>query len=155
MKKILLSLCLLVSINSVGQESNLVWHTDVNKAIEISIENEKPLFFFFTGSDWCGWCIRLQKEVFFKEEFTKWANENVVLLELDYPKRKVQSPEVKSQNSSLQRQFKVQGYPTVWFVNAEKDSQGQVLFKQIGKTGYVRGGPEVWILNAKSLLGSK
>jgi protein disulfide-isomerase len=64
MKKILLSLCLLLSINSFSQENNLVWHTDVNKAIEISIETEKPLFFFFTGSDWCGWCIRLQKEVF-------------------------------------------------------------------------------------------
>ena len=56
MKKILLSLCLLLSINSFSQEKDLVWHTDVNKAIEISIETEKPLFFFFTGSDWCG-CV--------------------------------------------------------------------------------------------------
>lgn len=150
---ITLFFALFISI-SFGQ-TKLVWHEDLGVAMEIANKTNKPLMMFFTGSDWCGWCIRLQKEVFFKEEFTKWANENVVLLELDYPKRKVQSPEVKSQNSSLQRQFKVQGYPTVWFVNAEKDSQGQVLFKQIGKTGYVRGGPEVWILNAKSLLGSK
>ena len=60
MKKIILSLCLILSINSFRQENDLVWHTYLNKAIEISIETEKPLFFFFTGSDWCGWCIRLQ-----------------------------------------------------------------------------------------------
>lgn len=139
---------------SFGQ-TKLVWHEDLGEAMEIANKTNKPLMMFFTGSDWCGWCIRLQKEVFFKEEFAKWANENVVLLELDYPRKKAQSPELKSQNGKLQRKFSVQGYPTVWFVNPEKDSQGVVNFKQIGKTGYVRGGSEAWIANAKSLLGTK
>ena len=98
MKKILLSLCLLLSINSFSQENDLVWHTDVNKAIEISIETEKPLFFFFTGSDWCGWCIKLQKEVFFLPEFKKWATKNVILVELDFPKRTPISDDLKKQN---------------------------------------------------------
>ncbi len=105
MKKILLLPCLLVARNSFGQESNLVWHTDVNKAIEISIENEKPLFFFFTGSDWCGWCIRLQKEVFFKPEFEKWAEKNLTLVELDFPRRTKLSEELQTQNRELGKMF--------------------------------------------------
>ena len=88
MKKIFSILILFLSLNLYSQESDLVWHTDVTKAINISMEKEKPLFFFFTGSDWCGWCIKLQKEVFFKAEFVKWAKENVVLVELDFPRRK-------------------------------------------------------------------
>ena len=57
------------SSSGFAQQKPLEWHTDVNKAINISLQNGKPLFFFFTGSDWCGWCKRLQKEVFFKPEF--------------------------------------------------------------------------------------
>ena len=155
MKKILSILLVLFSLNLVAQESELEWHTDVTKAINISMETEKPLFFFFTGSDWCGWCIRLQKEVFFKPEFTKWANENVVLVELDYPRKKAQSKELKAQNSQLQQQFQVRGYPTIWFVKADKNSSGQVNLSQLGKTGYVKGGPSVWISGASQILGGK
>ena len=45
------------------QAQELVWQTDINKAISISNKEKKPMLLFFTGSDWCGWCIRLQKEV--------------------------------------------------------------------------------------------
>ena len=155
MKKILSILLVLFSLNLVAQENELEWHTDVTKAINISMETEKPLFFFFTGSDWCGWCIRLQKEVFFKPEFTKWAKENVVLVELDYPRKKAQSKELKAQNSQLQQQFQVRGYPTIWFVKADKNSSGQVNLSQLGKTGYVKGGPSVWISGAAQILGGK
>ena len=93
---------------------------------------------FFTGSDWCGWCIRLQKEVFFKEDFKKWAQENVVLLELDFPRRKALAPDIKAQNTKLQSQFAIRGYPTVWFVTPDKDAQGNL---QWGKTrkNWLRG----------------
>ena len=105
MKKILSILLVLFSLNLVAQESELEWHTDVTKAINISMETEKPLFFFFTGSDWCGWCIRLQKEVFFKPEFAKWANENLVLVELDFPRRKKLDESLRQQNDNLRQMF--------------------------------------------------
>ena len=74
MKKLLSIILLFLTINAFCQEGDLTWHTDVNQAIETSIAEKKPLFMFFTGSDWCGWCIRLQKEVFFKPEFVKWLS---------------------------------------------------------------------------------
>jgi protein disulfide-isomerase len=98
MKRLLVVLLVAFTFNGFSQQKPLEWHTDVNKAIKISVETEKPLFFFFTGSDWCGWCKRLQKEVFFKPEFAIWANKNVVLVELDFPRRTKLSAELQKQN---------------------------------------------------------
>jgi len=154
MKKYISILLLFLSINVFSQEGDLEWHTDLNKAIEISIESEKPLFMFFTGSDWCGWCIRLQKEVFFKPDFVKWAKENLVLVELDFPRRKKLEESLKQQNENLRQVFAVRGYPTGWFVVPEIE-ENKVNFKRLGSQGYVAGGPKNWIDGANKILSKK
>ena len=154
MKKYISILLLFLSINVFSQEGDLEWHTDLNKAIEISIESEKPLFMFFTGSDWCGWCIRLQKEVFFKPDFVKWAKENLVLVELDFPRRKKLEESLKQQNENLRQMFAVRGYPTGWFVVPEIE-ENKVNFKRLGSQGYVAGGPKNWIDGANKILSKK
>ena len=154
MKKYISILLLFLSINVFSQEGDLEWHTDLNKAIEISIESEKPLFMFFTGSDWCGWCIRLQKEVFFKPDFVKWAKENLVLVELDFPRRKKLEESLKQQNENLRQMFAVRGYPTGWFVVPEIE-ENKVNFKRLGSQGYVAGGSKNWIDGANKILSKK
>ncbi len=150
MKKITLILFLFLGSMTI-EAQELTWHTDVKKASEVSMKSNKPLMFFFTGSDWCGWCIRLQREVFNTPDFTKWANENVVLVELDFPRGKALAPEIKQQNSELEQMFGVRGYPTVWIVTpTKKDSK--VSFEKLGSTGYVAGGPANWIAGANSIL---
>ena len=110
MKTILFSTLLFISSSLFSQVEKLTWHTDLVKAIEISTKEKKPLMLFFTGSDWCGWCIRLQKEVFYKPEFIEWANDNVVLVDIDFPRNKSkQSAELQQQNNLLQQQFGIQG----------------------------------------------
>ena len=109
---------------------------------------------FFTGSDWCGWCIRLQTEVFKKPEFATWAKDNVVLVELDFPRRTALSAELTAQNNELQQFFAVQGYPTVWFVNATTND-GKVNFDKLGSTGYLAGGPEIWLNVANGIIKKK
>ncbi len=152
MKKIILTLFLVLgSLTMQGQE--LVWETDVNVASKIAKKEKKPLLLFFTGSDWCGWCIRLQKEVLKTPEFAKWAKENVVLVELDYPRASSQSDAIKKQNSELQQAFGIQGYPTIYFANGvAKD--GKVNFQGLGSTGYVAGGPSAWLAVADGILKS-
>jgi len=143
---------LLFSTLSFAQD--LTWYTDMEKAISISQKEKKPIMLFFTGSDWCGWCIRLQKEVFTQKEFIDWAKANVVLVELDFPRAKAQSDAIKSQNNQLQQQFGVQGYPTCWFVNPEKTKEGKYNLTQLGSQGYMAGGPTNWINSAKNIINS-
>ena len=155
MKKILfLTFITLVSFSANAQEG-LTWHTDVSKATDISIKENKPMFLFFTGSDWCGWCIRLQKEVFNTPEFIKWAKESVVLVELDFPRKNEQTDAVKMQNAQLQQQLQVRGYPTVWFVSAAKTADAKVNLNALGSSGYVAGGPKVWIDGANQIIQKK
>jgi protein disulfide-isomerase len=155
MKKILLTLLITFSTIAIQAQEATEWHTDLNEAITISNKTKKPLFLFFTGSDWCGWCIKLQKEVFKTPEFAKWAKDNVVLVELDFPRRTPQSPELKNQNAQLNSFFKVRGYPTVWFANANKNSEGKIEFAALGSTGYVAGGPSAWLEGANKILANK
>ena len=136
-----------------NSEKELVWYTDMNQAIAISQKEKKPMMLFFTGSDWCGWCIRLQNEVFKKDEFTKWAKENVVLVDIDFPKKNTQTDAIKQQNNQLQQTFAVQGYPTVFFVTADKD--GKVNLPPLGKSGYMAGGPDKWIEGANAMIQKK
>lgn len=154
MKKIMVVTLLLMSMIATAQES-AEWHTDLNKAIAASARSKKPLFMFFTGSDWCGWCIKLQKEVFKTPEFISWAKENVILLELDFPKRSAQPDEIKNQNAQLNNFFQVRGYPTVWVVDAVKGDDGKIQFAPRGSSGYVAGGPSAWLAGANKILANK
>lgn len=113
------------------------WLTLLQDAHQESEATGKPIMAYFTGSDWCGPCRRLSAAVFHKDEFHQWAEENVVLLELDFPKRRSVPDEIKQQNSSLQQALKVRGYPTIWVFNLEKnDENGQFEIQALGKTGY-------------------
>ncbi len=139
---------------TIQAQEELTWHTDLNKATEIARQEQKPLFLFFTGSDWCGWCIRLQNEVFKKPEFVTWAKEKVVLVELDFPRRTPQSAEIKLQNNQMQQLFAIQGYPSIRFVKPTVKADGKTNFEEIGKSSYMAGGPSVWIANADQSLAN-
>lgn len=153
MKKILIFFLLVVGSCAV-EAQELVWNNNLNKALEISKKTKKPLMLFFTGSDWCGWCKRLQNEVFKKPEFATWAKDNVVLVEVDFPRRTPLTPELQTQNSQLQQFFEIRGYPTVWLVNAGKND-GKISFEKLGSTGYVAGGPTAWLDIANGILKKK
>jgi thioredoxin-related protein len=101
------------------------WLVKYDEVYEKSVKENKPILANFTGSDWCGWCKKLKKAVFDTETFKKWANENVVLFELDYPRRTPQDPEIKKQNQDLQQTFRglVRGYPTVLIFDIERELQ--------------------------------
>ena len=155
MKKILVIAFLTLITMSMQAQDGLTWYTDLTKATDLSIKENKPMFLFFTGSDWCGWCIRLQKEVFKTPEFVKWASDNVILVELDFPRKNEQTDAVKSQNAQLQQQLQVRGYPTVWFVSAAKTADAKINLNALGSSGYVAGGPQVWIEGANQIIKKK
>lgn len=143
MKKIFLGLLFITTITSFAQEAN--WLTDFDEAAKLSQQNKKPILANFTGSDWCGYCIKLDKAVFNTKEFKKWADKNVILLKLDFP-RKTKLPEaLQKQNSALQQAFGVRGYPTVWLFEVGDGEDPKKGLNPLGKTGYVRGDAKKWI----------
>ena len=155
MKKLLAVLLIAFSLNGFAQQKELVWHTDVNKAINLSVQSGKPLFLFFTGSDWCGWCTQLQNAVFVKPEFKTWAKKNVILVELDFPKRKKLDPKIQQQNNTLKQQMGRMGFPTIWFVTPEVTA-GKVTLKKLDKLGTSRTVTvNSWIENANRILKNK
>jgi thioredoxin-related protein len=145
MNKLICTLVVVLSItlSSNAQESGK-WYTSLEEAAKVSMTTGKPIMANFTGSDWCGWCKKLKKEVFDKTEFKNWANENIVLLDVDFPRRVTQTDELKKQNRELQQMFKVGGYPTIHVFNVVvKD--GKLQLDPIKKSGYVAGGPKPFI----------
>ncbi|MGE9269684.1 MAG: thioredoxin family protein [Verrucomicrobiales bacterium] len=121
------------------------WGTDWEAAKAQAKKEDKPILINFTGTDWCGWCIRLEKEVFSKEAFKDYAKENLVLLEIDFPRKKEQSAELKAQNKMLDKKFGVEGYPTIFLL----DGEGEKISEDIG---YREGGAEAYVAYLKSLL---
>ena len=130
------------------------WLVDVQVANVESAKTGKPILANFTGSDWCGWCKKLRREVFDTPEFKKWAEENVILLELDFP-RKFQLPnDIKQQNAQLQKAFGVRGYPTLWIFTLSNNDQGQMTITSYGSLGYQAGGPKAWTGSADKIIAN-
>lgn len=151
MKISIFLILLFISCSDFAQTSKLNWQTDLELAIQLSEKENKPLMLFFTGSDWCGWCMKLQKDVFYKPEFIEWADKNVILVDIDFPRNKSnQSAELQQQNNLLQQQFGIQGYPTIHFVRPQK-IDGRINLSSLGQTGY-RANPEIWIAEANSYI---
>lgn len=137
-------LLLLVASLLIGPAFAGGWSDDYKAALATAAKENKKVLIDFTGSDWCGWCIKLKKGTFDQPAFKDYADKNLVLVEVDFPQTKSLSPEVKKQNDALQQQFQVQGFPTLVLL----DSQGKVIKQQ---SGYIPGGPAGFIawLNAK------
>jgi protein disulfide-isomerase len=119
------------------------WFTSYEQAQKEAQSKNRLLLMDFTGSDWCGWCIMLDKEVFSKPEFKEYASKNLVLLELDFPRKKQMPPETTAQNEKLLMKYGIQGFPTIVVF----DSSG----KPLGALGYQAGGPQAFIAELEKL----
>ena len=143
MKKIMLifviSLFFFISCSAQdeGHKDGNNWLTNLDDAQKIAEENNLPILVNFTGSDWCQWCFKIRDEIFSQKGFSDYAKDNLVLVELDFPRKKVQSEETKQYNQKLLQKYGVQGFPTILIL----DASGNVKTK----LGYQPGGPEAFI----------
>jgi thioredoxin-related protein len=115
------------------------WISDYNKALAQAKANNSDILMDFTGSDWCPWCIRMDKEVLSTKQFQDYVTKkNLVLMLVDFPQTKQLPQDVQDQNNKLQKQFNVDGYPTFILT----DASGKILGQQVG---YLEGGPAAFI----------
>lgn len=139
MKRFLFAALVAVLASCFGVGASEGWVDDFQVALDRAEKEKKDLLLDFTGSDWCGWCIKLKKEVFDQDAFKKVAPEHFVLVEIDFPRNKP----VKAANKELQGIFEVQNYPTIVLT----DSQGRAY----AKTGYQEGGPDKYLAHLAEL----
>ncbi len=130
MKRILLTLVACIAALAL-QAGELEWLTDLTRAQALAKSEKKAVLIDFTGSDWCGFCIKLDKQVFATKEFADYAKDNLVLVSLDFPRKKEQTAELKAANAKLKSRYEVSGFPTVIMI----DSEGRILGKQVGYAG--------------------
>ena len=132
------------SSSALSDYTHGTWEINFEQALARAKAENKPMLLDFTGSDWCGWCIRLDKEVFSQPEFMTYAADSLVLVELDFPRSKKQSAVIKAQNKALAKKYSIRGYPTIVLLTAE----GEL----IARTGYKRGGAENYVAHIKEIL---
>lgn len=121
------------------------WTDDWEAAKAKSKSENKPILIYMTGSDWCGWCKKLEKEVISKKAFTDFAAEHFILMEADFPKTKEQAAPLKKQNAALRKTYLNGGYPTMYVLDAE----GKKLSKDLGE---IEGGLDGYIAKLKEFL---
>ena len=123
--------------------AKLGWLTSYEQAEQKAKADNKLLLLDFTGSDWCGWCIKIDKEIFSKPAFKEYASKNLVLLEIDFPMRRQVPAPLKAQNNKLAAKYEIQGFPTIIVLNG----QG----KKVAELGYVEGGPDAFIAELEKI----
>lgn len=129
---------------AMADNTGPTWYTSWDKAAAVAKKENKPILMDFTGSDWCGWCIKLHDEVFSKDEFKTWASKNAVLMVVDFPQKSKMSDAQKAANEALAKKYGIEGFPTIIVA----DAQG----KKVGQLGYLRGGPSAWIKEAEKQM---
>jgi thioredoxin-related protein len=145
MKTILRTLAVVLASTSLAFAGTDGWLTDWEAAKVKSKADNKPILIYLTGSDWCGWCKKLEKEVITQKAFMDFASANFILMEADFPKKKKQSAELEKQNEVLKKAYLNGGYPTMYLLDAE----GKKLSDDLGE---VAGGVEGYIAKFKELL---
>ena len=145
MNTLIRTLAILTATATLALSATEGWTDNWEAAKARSKEEKKPILIYLTGSDWCGWCKKLEKEVISQKAFMDFAKQHFVLMEADYPRKKEQSAELKKQNAELEKKYLAGGYPTMWLLDAE----GNKLSEDLGE---IEGGVDGYIAKLKELL---
>ena len=144
MKSLLRTVAVLVASASFAIAAE-GWGTDWEAAKAKAKAENKPILINLTGSDWCSWCIKIEKDVFSKKEFKDFAAKHLILMEADFPKKSEQPEALKKQNKALEKTYLNGGYPTMYVLDAE----GKKLSEDLGE---LKGGTDGYIAKLKELL---
>lgn len=138
----------LVALHSSVFAGGEGWVSDFSAAKKEAAESKKDMLVDFTGSDWCGWCIKLVDEVFKHDAFKEGVKDKFVLVELDFPKDKSKLSEAtQKQNEELSEKYGIRGFPTIYLMDAKG--------RPYARTGYQEGGPEKYVAHLDELRATK
>lgn len=126
----------IVTVGFAAPQGGIKWNTDYSQAMATAKSEKKPVLLFFTGSDWCGWCKKMDSEIFASPDFVQAVGSKFVFVELDFPMNTKLPEKMASQNQMLKKKFGISGFPTVIIL----DSSGNF----VAETGYQAGGGKAY-----------
>ncbi len=143
-KLIICTIGLLLSLSSFALALDNQWTENLDQAEIKAQQNQKYIFVNFSGSDWCHWCITMEKEILNTVEFKEFAKDNLILVSIDFPKRKKQDKALKQRNDALAKEYGIRGFPSVAII----DPAGEL----VTITGYRRGGAKNYIKHLEQII---
>ncbi len=115
----------LLEVEEVVKEPVIIWENSYKEALERAKKEKKPLLIYFTGSDWCGPCKVLGKELFNTEKFQEYADNKIILYKANFPRNKnLVDDETKEVNKELSQRYGQSKFPTMIMVNAKEQELG-------------------------------
>lgn len=135
----MLLLSLAAQLTAASNESDAVpWRTDYRAARAEAVEAGLPLLLWFTGSDWCVWCRKLDAELFATSAFRAAAGRAFIPVMLDYPRRARIPIALQRQNRELAARFSVDTFPTVIWLDPASETE-------LHRHGYLAVEPERYL----------
>lgn len=116
------------------------WLTDFDKAKEQAKKESKAIVMVFSGSDWCAPCIKLDKDIWQSPVFKQYAEDNFVMLRLDFPRRKSNAlpPNQTATNKALAEKYNPNGYfPFVVVFDKATVKRGETGYKKMSPQDYI------------------
>ena len=119
-----------MKLNSLSESDN--WLKSIEEAKVLALDQQKPILLVFSGSDWCRPCIMQHQRVFGSDKFKEYAQENLILVQVDFPKKKdnVLPEAQQAHNGALAQKFNPKGYfPTNVIIDGEENELGRFGFQ--------------------------
>ena len=131
----------LFSISLLLSTPTTTWFTHYPSAISQAKTEKKPVLMVFSGSDWCRPCIMMEKEVFETPVFQQYADSSLVLLKVDFPRKKknLLSPEQQTHNDALAAKYNSQGhFPSIVLLSTDGTVLAQTAYMKGGATSFIQ-----------------
>ena len=115
------------------------WDEDFEAGKATAEKSGKLILLAFSGSDWCGWCVKMDKDIYSDKKFVRAAKKDFELVLIDSPQDKsILSPLAKKQNPDLLKKYHIRGFPCSILVHPDGTESKRF-------SGYQRGGPEAFL----------
>ena len=137
MKKISFIFILLLSSLSYSQD----WQTSYERSLNKAKKENKKIILVFQGSDWCGPCIKLSKEIWSSNYFINYSNKKFVMLQADFPRKKKNflSDEQQKSNNLLAEKYNPNGYfPFVVIIDKNENLLGEMGYKKTTPEDFIK-----------------
>lgn len=143
-RRVLAALAVIIIVAFAVKVYAAGWETDFARVSADARKSGSYMLLYFSGSDWCHWCMKINSEFFNSDVFKKFAKENLLCVSVDFPRQKTLSKELKEQNESLAKKYDVRGYPKVIILSPE----GEI----VGQTGYSKIEAKEFVDNLKKMI---